>query len=196
MCSVYHWLVCTQTLSKRAFRNLNQLIYRHSKHESWPVWMNAWGFRPFWAKWTSRGWWDQSDNTALLKQVSKFEHYGIIWWIINKQCSFSFRMFICTFENIRKNNAIDFSESGRAMFTPPNLKDVYTSGCSYRQLKHNTTLFSLSDHYILSREWRVIVDQLQTNYHGRPMVYNQSGVTELLIMRDPHYGRMCFASVL
>ena len=25
--------------------------------------------------------------------------------------------------------------------------------------------------------------------------YNQSGVTELLIMRDPHYGRMCFKEV-
>ena len=35
---------------------------------------------------------------------------------------------------------------------------------------HTTTLFSLFDHYILSREWRVIVDQVQTNYHGRPMV--------------------------
>ena len=38
----------------------------------------------------------------------------------------------------------------------------------FQQLKHSTTLFSLSDHYILSREWSVIVDQLQTNYHGRP----------------------------
>ena len=37
-------------------------------------------------------------------------------------------------------------------------------------LKHTTTLFSLFDHYILSRKWRVIVDQVQTNYHGRPMV--------------------------
>ena len=37
-------------------------------------------------------------------------------------------------------------------------------------LKHTTTLLALSDHYILSREWRVIVDQVQTNYHGRPMV--------------------------
>ena len=37
-------------------------------------------------------------------------------------------------------------------------------------LKHTTTLFSLSDHYILSREWRVIVDQVHTNYHGGPMV--------------------------
>ena len=36
--------------------------------------------------------------------------------------------------------------------------------------KHTTTLFPLSDHYILSREWRAIVDQVQTNYHGRPMV--------------------------
>ena len=39
----------------------------------------------------------------------------------------------------------------------------------YTQLKHTTTLFSLSDHYILSREWRVIVDQEHTNYHGRPI---------------------------
>ena len=38
------------------------------------------------------------------------------------------------------------------------------------KLKHTTTLFPLSDHYILSREWRVIVDQGQTNYHGRPVV--------------------------
>ena len=29
---------------------------------------------------------------------------------------------------------------------------------------------SLSDHYILNREWRVTVNQVQTNYHGRPMV--------------------------
>ena len=38
------------------------------------------------------------------------------------------------------------------------------------EFKHTTTLFSLSDHDILSRGWRVIVDQVQTNYHGRPMV--------------------------
>ena len=37
-------------------------------------------------------------------------------------------------------------------------------------IKHTTTLFSLSAHYILCREWRVIVDQVQTYYHGRPMV--------------------------
>ena len=36
-----------------------------------------------------------------------------------------------------------------------------------RIIKHTTTLFALSDHYILSREWRAIVDQVQTNYHGR-----------------------------
>ena len=57
-------------------------------------------------------------------------------------------------------------------------------------LKHTTTLFALSDHYILSREWIVIVDQVQTNYH-----VGLSGVTELLILRDPHYGRICFKSV-
>ena len=37
-------------------------------------------------------------------------------------------------------------------------------------LKHTTTLVCLSSHDILSREWRVIVDQVQTNYHGRPVV--------------------------
>ena len=48
---------------------------------------------------------------------------------------------------------------------------LITSTCdSELLLKQTTTLFSLSDHYILSREWRVIVDQVHTNYHGRPMV--------------------------
>ena len=37
-------------------------------------------------------------------------------------------------------------------------------------LKHTTPLFSLSDHYIPSQEYRVIVDQVQTNQHGRHMV--------------------------
>ena len=32
-------------------------------------------------------------------------------------------------------------------------------------LKHTTTLSFLSDHDIISREWRVFVDQVQTNYH-------------------------------
>ena len=52
--------------------------------------------------------------------------------------------------------------------------------------KHTTTLFALSDHYVLSREWRVFVEQVQV------WCYNQPGVTKLLIMRDPHYGWMCF----
>ena len=37
-------------------------------------------------------------------------------------------------------------------------------------LKHTSTIFSLSDHYILSWEWKFIDDQVQTNYHGRPIV--------------------------
>ena len=36
-------------------------------------------------------------------------------------------------------------------------------------LKHTTTLFSLSDHYILSWEWRVIANLVHTNYHGGHM---------------------------
>ena len=57
----------------------------------------------------------------------------------------------------------------------------------------------MSDLYILSREWRVIVDQevgIQTDCHGRPNSTTfQAGVTELLIMRARHYGRVCFKSV-
>ena len=39
-------------------------------------------------------------------------------------------------------------------------------------LKHTTTLFFLCDRDNLSREWRVIVDQVQIN-NGRPMVLVQ-----------------------
>ena len=49
------------------------------------------------------------------------------------------------------------------------LLNVYVS-CHYNTLKHTTTFFSLCDHYNLCWEWRVFVDQVQTNYHGRPMV--------------------------
>ena len=63
------------------------------------------------------------------------------------------------------------------------------------ELKHTPTLFYLSDHLILNWEWGIIVNQVQTDYHGRPWDWNLSGVTELLIMRDPQYVRMCFKSV-
>ena len=76
----------------------------------------------------------------------------------------------------------------------PDLNYHWGTSC-YLLLKHTTTLFTLSDNYILSREWRVIVDQVQTNYHGRLMVVYPSDANDLLIMSDPHYGRMCFGSV-
>ena len=41
---------------------------------------------------------------------------------------------------------------------------------NYTELKQTTTLLALSDHFILSRGWRVIGDQVQTNHHGRPMM--------------------------
>ena len=66
--------------------------------------------------------------------------------------------------------------------TTPNILTTFPLSTSiisinlYNALKHTTTLFSSSDHYILSREWRVIVDQVRTNYHGRPMVLKISQV--------------------
>ena len=62
-------------------------------------------------------------------------------------------------------------------------------------LKHTTTLFPISDNYIQAGNGELFVDQVQTNYHARLWYYNQSDVTELLIMSDPQYGRMCFKSV-
>ena len=76
---------------------------------------------------------------------------------------------------------------------PDSFHFIYFPLCC--SLKHTTTLFSLSDHYILSRELRIFVDKVLTNYYGRPMVLNLSSVTQLLIMRDLHYARMCFKSV-
>ena len=63
---------------------------------------------------------------------------------------------------------------------------------------YNTiTLVFLSDHYILIRESRVIVDQVQTNYIMVGLwYYNQLDVTELLIMRDPHYQVIMVGCVL
>ena len=48
---------------------------------------------------------------------------------------------------------------------------------SLKWLSIDYTLFSLSDHYILSREWRVIVE------HGRH-TYGAI-ISQVLIMRDP-----------
>ena len=48
---------------------------------------------------------------------------------------------------------------------------IVSAGSTLNSVKNTTTLFSLSDHCILSRGWGVIVDQEQTNYyHCRPMV--------------------------
>ena len=53
-------------------------------------------------------------------------------------------------------------------------------------------MYPLTHHYIIFFSRPLHSKHL---YRGRPMLINQSGVTELLIMRDPHYGRMCFKSV-
>ena len=53
------------------------------------------------------------------------------------------------------------------------------------ELQHSTLLFALSFNYILSQEWRISVDLVQINFHGRPYSITISQVW------DPHYGRMC-----
>ena len=42
---------------------------------------------------------------------------------------------------------------------------------------------------------KVIVDQVQTNTMAGLWCYIQSSVTELLIMRYPHCGRMCLSQL-
>ena len=63
------------------------------------------------------------------------------------------------------------------------------------ELKHTTTLFVLCDHYILSRNGELLMIKYRTIIMVGLWCYNQSGMTELLIMREPHYGRTCFKSV-
>ena len=64
------------------------------------------------------------------------------------------------------------------------------------KLKRTTILFSLSHHQILSSDGELWLIKHRLIIMVRIWCYNQgSGVTELLIMRDPYYGRMCFKSV-
>ena len=72
-----------------------------------------------------------------------------------------FPLFIC----ICENNVCIGAAVSRTVF----LRNKYVEVKRSFQLKHTTALFALSDHYILSREWRVTGDQAQANYHGRPM---------------------------
>ena len=59
------------------------------------------------------------------------------------------------------------------------------------KLKQTTTIF-LSDHYILSRECRVIVDKVYANYHGRPMLLKSVSCDRAFDYGDPHFGLICF----
>ena len=74
-----------------------------------------------------------------------------------------------------------FSASPDIIFQSPEVVSRYrdpqlqvTENYKYHQLKHTTTLFSLTEHDFLSQEWRVIVDQVQTNYNGRHIMVLQS----------------------
>ena len=77
-------------------------------------------------------------------------------------------MLHCAHKKIVKNQAVLFHSASFVLSSTTQF--VAQPFALWPLLKHTTTLFSLSDHYILSREWRVIVDQVQTNYHGRPVV--------------------------
>ena len=58
------------------------------------------------------------------------------------------------------------------------------------KLKHTTTLFASPEHYILSQECRVIVDQVQTNYHGRHVSQGAHPIftPELFKLSQKHQG--------
>ena len=89
--------------------------------------------------------------------INNFFHYGSLNWAVDS-----------------KPECIGFESRAKRM-----LCIVAVHVCDTRKhehalnnlhLNHTTAIFALSDHYILSRDWRFIVDQVQTNYHGRPMV--------------------------
>ena len=75
----------------------------------------------------------------------------------------SFKWSEVTLIQRRNNDAMSYNE--------------WPTTSDYDISKHTIALFSLSDHYTLSREWRVIGDKVKTNYHGRPIwYYNQLGL--------------------
>ena len=87
----------------------------------------------------------------------------------------------CFFETWR-------SEWGSSPRSPTFQAGGFNQGPRPHLLKHTTTLFSLSDHDILSREWSYCSS-------SRDQLSWQAADCRLLIMRDFHYGRMCFKSV-
>ena len=74
------------------------------------------------------------------------------------------------------------------------VQNDYPEYTRHSAIKTHYYIIFLSYHYILSNGELLLIEY-------RPIImvglwcYNQSGVTELLIMRDPHYGQMCFKSV-
>ena len=71
----------------------------------------------------------------------------------------------------RRRNAIAFpalhlhsGNAGQVLCSPGHFYNLITS------FKTHHYIIFLFDNYILSREWRVIVDQVQTNYPARPMM--------------------------
>ena len=64
-------------------------------------------------------------------------------------------------------------------------------------LKITTTLFFCSTTTFYAGNGDLLLTKYRPVCHDRPIwLYNQSGATELLIMRDFHYGRMSFKSVI
>ena len=109
-----------------------------------------------------------------------------LYWYIS--CELRDYGTIKTFGQFNANTALHYLWD----ISPPLIHCV--SSCN---LKHTTTFFFLVRplHFkpgMVSYCWPskdqffIMVDL---------WYYNQSGVTELLIMRHPHYGRMCFKSV-
>ena len=82
---------------------------------------------------------------------------------------------------MHKLNRIKFNSSRGYL---PRLRSSIGSAACVLRLKHTTTLFSLSGHYILSRQYRMsLLTKYRENFAAGLWCLNQSGVTDLLIMR-------------
>ena len=82
-----------------------------------------------------------------------------------------YSFFVCIYDDQTSVYYLSSMKYSQPIFITSRLALLWHNAASVDRLtvlKHITTLFSLSDYYILSREWRVTVDQVQINYHGRP----------------------------
>ena len=157
---------------------------------------NESGFRPplctyrlNWARRTSWGWWDDWDDTVLQTQDSKFEP-----WRSEAKHATSRSRRLPTILTFTCGWGRNIFVSGKKHFC------FFQTAETGNRTPNSGVKGSGANHYPRATALQSGNGKLLWTYYGSIIMvglwcYNQSGVTELLIMRDSNHFRMCFKSV-